>query len=200
VLWNYLVALHPDEDISIRSTGLEFILGAPEYTAALEEMGDDAPLIMEDASVEGLQVVDDYTFQITLSAPDRLFLINGMVSITSPEGYEMLGDDFNNTPIGTGPYRFVEWLRQDRLTIEANPDYYIEGVPMNAGVYFINYGDENTALLDYREDNIDFLFSFPSGQRSAIIGEFGEQFTEREGLHVRYWGFNMETGFLAENL
>src|SRR5690606_25541945 len=70
VLWNYLVALHPDEDISIRSTGLEFILGAPEYTAALEEMGDDAPLIMEDASVEGLQVVDDYTFQITLSAPD----------------------------------------------------------------------------------------------------------------------------------
>lgn len=199
ILWNYLVALHPDEDISIRGTGLEFILGASEYTAALEEMGEDAPLVMDDANVEGLQVIDEDTFQITLSEPDRLFLVNGMISITSPEAYTELGDDFNDTPIGTGPYQFVEWRRQDQLILEANPDYYVEGLPRNDGVIFINYGDANTALLDYRQDNIDFLFSFPSGQRNAIISEFGDQFSEREGLHVRYWGFNMETGFLAEN-
>lgn len=201
IWWNYMVALSGDEDVSIQAAGLDFILGAPEYTAEYEarlEAGDELPLILEDITVDGLQVIDDYTFAITLREPDRLFLINGMISITSPEAYEALGDDFNDTPVGTGPYQFVEWLRQDRLILEANPDYYVEGLPMNDGIRFINYGDANTALLDYREGNIDFLFSFPSGQRQSIIDEFGDQFNEKPGLHVRYWGFNMETGFLAE--
>jgi ABC-type transport system substrate-binding protein len=203
ILWNYMVALNADEDISIRAAELDMILGAAEYTAALQERvdaGEEVPLIDETLSVPGLAVVDDYTFQITLSAPDRLFLLIGAgMAITSPEAYESLGEAFNSTPVGTGPYRFVEWLRQDRLIIEANPDYYVDGLPANAGIRFINYGDANTALLDYRENNLDFLFSFPSGQRTAVITEFPEDFREKPGLHLRYWGFNMETGFLAEN-
>lgn len=201
VLWNYMVALSGDDDISIRAGELDFILGAAEYTAAYEaavEAGEDVPLILEDVPVAGLEAVDDYTFRITLAQPDRLFLINGMISITSPEAYAVLGDDFNDTPVGTGPYQFVEWLRQDRVVLEANPDYWVEGLPMNAGIRFINYGDANTALLDYRQGNLDFLFSFPTGQRQAIIDEFGTEFTTQPGYHIRYWGYNMEDGYLAD--
>lgn len=203
IMWNYMVALNGDEEISIRSgeAALQSILGASEYIEAIEAMveaEEEVPLINEDMGVAGLEVVDDYTFRITLSQPDRLFLINGMISIVSPEAYMQLGEDVINTPVGTGPYRFVEWRRQDTLILEANPDYYMEGLPNNAGVRFINYGDENTALLDYREGNLDFLFSFPSGQRQSIIDEFGAEFNEKPGLHIRYWGFNMETGFLSE--
>lgn len=187
VLWNYLTALSGDENISIQAGGLSAILGAPEFTAGEAE------------EVAGLQVIDDYTFAITLATPDRLFAINGMVSIVSPEAYEKLGEDINNTTVGTGPFQFVEWLRQDRLVLEANPDYYVEGVPSIAGVRFINYGDANTALLDYREGNLDFLFFFPDGQLQSIKDEFTDQFNEKAGLHVRYWGFNMNNGFLAEN-
>ncbi|GAB4517840.1 MAG: ABC transporter substrate-binding protein [Anaerolineae bacterium] len=187
ILWNYELALNGDEEVSILAAQLEFILGAPEFTAGEAE------------TVAGLNVVDDYTFEITLAEPDRLFLINGMISITSPEAYEQLGDEFDSTPVGTGPYRFVEWLRDDRVVLEANPDYYVEGLPRNDGIVFTNYGDANTALLDYREGNLDFLFSFPSGQRSAIISEFTEEYNEEAGLHVRYWGFNMNNGFFAEN-
>lgn len=201
VLWNYMVALNGDDNISIRASDLTFIQGAEEYTATYEERleaGEEVGLILEDVEVPGLRVIDDYTFEIELSQADRLFLINGMVSITSPEAYTALGEAFDSTPVGTGPYQFVEWLRQDRVVLEANPDYYQEGLPANDGIRFINYGDANTALLDYREGNIDFLFSFPSGQRDAIIGEFGDEFNEKPGLHVRYWGFNMEDGYLAD--
>lgn len=187
ILWNYLHALSADEEVSIQAEGLKSILGAAAYTAGEAE------------AVEGLEVIDDYTFAITLEVPDRLFAINGMVSITSPEAYEKLGDAFNTTPVGTGPFQFVEWLRDDHLTIEANPDYYIEGFPKVAGVRFINYPDANTALLEYREGNLDFLFSFPDGQLSAVQSEFAEEFSEKPGLHVRYWGFNMNNGFFAEN-
>lgn len=203
IWWNYMVAMNADEDISIRSgdAAIQSILGASEYIEAMEAMveaEEDVPLINEDMDVAGLEVLDDYTFKITLSQPDRLFMINGMISIVSPEAYMQLGDDVTNTPVGTGPYQFVEWRRQDTLVLEANPDYYVEGLPMNNGIRFTNYGDENTALLDYREGNLDFLFSFPSGQRQVIIDEFGDEFNEQPGLHIRYWGYNMETGFLSE--
>ncbi len=188
IIWNYTTALSGDEEVSGKAGEFEAILGAAAFTAGEVE------------TVEGLVEVDPYTVQITLEQPDRLFLINGMVSITSPVAYEQLGEDVNNKAVGTGPFQFVEWLRQDRLVLEKNPDYWQADVPKVDGIRFINYGDANTALLDYRENQLDFLFSFPSGQRSAIIEEFGDEFDEKPGLHVRYWGFNMETGFLAENL
>lgn len=187
VLWNYLTALNGDENVSIRAGELDIISGAKAFTEGTAE------------EVEGLKVLDKYTLQITLDAPDRLFLINGMVSITSPVAYEQLGEDINNKAVGTGPFQFVEWLRQDRLVLEANPDYWKPGVPKVDGIRFINFGDANTALLAYRENEIDFLFSFPDGQRAAVISEFADDFNEKPGLHVRYWGFNMNNGFFAEN-
>lgn len=204
VIWNFMVGLNADPDISEPSlaSNMRFIVGAEEYTAAMQAMLDegaeDLPLIMEDMEVPGLVAVDDYTVEITLTVPDRLFLVNGLINITSPEAYAQLGEAFNNTPVGTGPFQFVEWLREDRVVLEANPDYYIADEPKVDGITFINYGDENTALLDYREGNIDFLFSFPGGQRTSIIAEFGDEFHENPGTHIRYWGFNMVDGQLAE--
>lgn len=188
IMWNYMTALSGDQDVSVLAGGLSNILGAPEFTEG------------EADSVEGLEVIDDFTFQITLSVPDRRFLNSGAtLSIVSPVAYEQLGADFDGIPVGTGPFQFVEWLRQDRLVLEANPDYWREGFPRTAGVRYINYGEANTALLDYRQGELDFLFSFPTGQRNAIIEEFAEDFNEQPGLHLRYFGFDMSQGFFAEN-
>lgn len=188
ILWNYTTALNPDTEVSILAEGLTMIAGASEFVAGEAE------------TVSGLEVVDDYTFRITLTAPDRLFLVNGNLSIISPEAYAQLGDEFNNKPVGTGPFQFVEWLREDRLTLAANPDYWdTESAPQIAGIQFINYADPNTALLAYRANEVDFLFSFPTGQRNAIIEEFGDEFQELPGLHLRYFGFDMSQGFFAEN-
>lgn len=187
IRWNYLRALSGDEEISTKATSLEAILGAKEFTAGEAE------------DVPGLVVVDESTFQITLESPDRLFLINGSVSIAPPELYEQLGDTAYNTPVGTGPYQFIEWLPENRIVLEANPDYWDPELPKNNGILYINYGDANTALLDYREDNLDFLLAFPSGQRQSIIDEFPEEFNEQPGLHIRYWGFQFDNEFIAAN-
>lgn len=187
ILWNYMTALSGDENISTKAGSLDSILGAAEYTAG------------EATEVPGLKVIDDYTFEITLAVPSRLFLLNGMIAITSPEAYEQLGEAITNTPVGTGPFQFVEWRRQDRLDLAANPDYWVEGSPKVDGVRFINYGDANTALLDYRQNEIDFLFDFPTGQLTAVSQEFSDQFNEKPGLHVRYFGFKMSVGFMSEN-
>ncbi len=188
VLWNYKTALNADTNISGQAETLKTIVGAEAFTKG------------EADEVEGIKVIDPYTLQITLSVPDRLFLYGwGNISITSPVAYEQLGEAFNNTPVGTGPFQFVEWRRNDRIVLEANPDYWREGYPKVDGVRFINYGDANTALLDYRAGELDFLFAFPTGQRAAIREEFAAEYNEKPGLHLRYFGFDMSQGFFFEN-
>ncbi|MBN1564349.1 MAG: ABC transporter substrate-binding protein [Anaerolineae bacterium] len=187
IRWSYLRAMSGDEEISTRAPDLAAILGAKEFTAGET---DDVP---------GLVIVDDKTFQITLETPDRLFLINGTVGVVPSELFDQLGEAAFNTPVGTGPYQFVEWLPENRIVLAKNPDYWNPELPKNEGILYTNYGDANTALLDYREDNLDFLFAFPSGQRQAIIDEFGDEFNEVPGLHIRYWGFQFDNEFVANN-
>ena len=146
-----------------------------------------------------MTAVDEDTVQFTLDVPDRLFLINGILSIISPEAYEQLGAaQFNSQPVGTGAFQFVEWLPEDHLTLEANPDYYVEGVPGLPGIHFMNYADSNTAALAYRANEVDFLFAFPTGQLTALKTEFAEEYNELPGLHVRYFGFDMVDGYLPK--
>ena len=201
IVWNYKLALHPDTSISERAPSLRFIDGAEDYQVALLANGEEnAPPVLDDYDLPGVQALDDYTVQITLSAPDRLFLVDGMIAMVSPEAYMMPGHDFNRMPVGTGAYQFDEWLEGESIRIIANPDYFEPDLPRNDGVVYRLYDDESAALEDYRSGDIDVLLNFPSGERNAIIQEFSDEFFDLEGLHVRYWGFNMATGLLSENL
>lgn len=71
--------------------------------------------------VESLDAPDDSTVVVTLSEPYAPFL-DGLVSIAilSPESF----DDAVSTPVGSGPYRFVEWLPNERIVLEANDAYW----------------------------------------------------------------------------
>ena len=178
-----------DETVSQHPEVMDGVLGAAEHLAG------------EADTIEGIQALDDYTLAITLQEPNRLFFSAGAGGLTpmAQEAYEQLGDDFNTQPVGTGPFQFVEWLRDDHLTLAKNAEYWDPELPKVDGIEFVNVPEENTALGLYRNGELDFLFSFPSGQRQAVIDEFGDHFSEIPGLNVRYFGFDMSQGFFAEN-
>jgi ABC-type transport system substrate-binding protein len=186
-IWAASLSASGDENISAHPEWTESIVGASEVAEGTA------------TEISGITKVDDYTIEVTLAAPNRLFLINLGVPAIPQEAYEQLGEAFAETPVGTGPFQFVEWLRDDHISVEANPDYWIEGEPKVAGVRFINTPDANTALLQYRQDELDFLFGFPTGQRAATVAEFEAEYNELPGLNVRYFGFKMDQGFFAEN-
>lgn len=174
----------------------ETVSSHPEWLESV--VGYDEKLAGEAETVSGIEQIDDYTIQLTLKEQNRLFLLTlGVPGIPQ----EALADieNITNQPVGTGPFQFVEWQRDDHLTLEANPDYWEEGKPMLDGVRFVNVPDANTALLQYREGELDMLFSFPTGQRLAVMEEFQNEYMEEPGLNVRYFGFKMDTGFFSEN-
>ncbi|MGH7725757.1 MAG: ABC transporter substrate-binding protein [Candidatus Eiseniibacteriota bacterium] len=80
-----------------------------------------------DEIVKDIQAVDDSTVVITLHRRNAPFLANlamGFAAIVSPTAARQHGEDFFKRPVGTGPFRFVEWVKDERIVLERNPDYW----------------------------------------------------------------------------
>ena len=72
--------------------------------------------------------VDDYTIHIKTPGPDPLVPNNmmGFAIVSKKHGEKATTDDYNagKGTVGTGPYKFVEWVKGDRLALDDNPDYW----------------------------------------------------------------------------
>jgi peptide/nickel transport system substrate-binding protein len=73
-----------------------------------------------------LEIVDDYTVRVKLPEPGTAALTNNWTYtfITSKKYLEEVGDDFNLRPMGTGPFKFVEWVPNVRIVGERFEDYW----------------------------------------------------------------------------
>ncbi len=107
------------------------IKGADEVLAKAKVAGR----LDYDAPIEGLKALDRYTLRLTLKEPD--FVMQGYMSQTpmaavAREVIEAYGDASGwamANPVGTGPYRLVEWRRGQKIVLEANPGYRDERFP-----------------------------------------------------------------------
>jgi len=80
-----------------------------------------------DTEVEGLRALDRYTLQIRLAEPSPRFLYNladgSFTGALAREVVEAYGDKVGEHPVGTGPYRLVQWKRSSRITLQRNPNF-----------------------------------------------------------------------------
>lgn len=80
------------------------------------------------ASVEKIEKVDDYTIKITTPGPSAILLsdLAHHGNAIMPKKLLDEGHNFSTDPIGTGPYKHVEWKRGDSLEFEMFEDYWDE--------------------------------------------------------------------------
>ena len=91
--------------------------------AVLESGGKS---LLQDHSYVETVVVDDYTVTVKFGASYPLFLRDASrqwLSISSPAALEASGADYGRNPVGTGPFKFVQWDAQSQIVLERNPDY-----------------------------------------------------------------------------
>lgn len=94
------------------------------------------------AAVEAVETPDPLTVVFKLRNPSGVIfsaLSSGESQILPKhvyEGTDILKNPANINPVGTGPFRFKEWVRGDHITLERNPDYWDAGKPYLDQVVF----------------------------------------------------------------
>ncbi len=156
-----------------------------------------------DAPVEGLVKLDDRRFEVVLTHPNRVFLKKismFQMSIVPREAVEHYGDRINSHQVGTGPFRFVEWLPGSRIVWERNPEYRpafypSEGEPGDADRGLLDAAGERIPFVDrleihcFVETNPQWL-EFISGNLDFTTvpqSAYSEAFDERTGRLGRDW-------------
>lgn len=106
-----------------------------------------------------INVVDPLTVEIVTDGPfpDLPFLLmDASAFIVSPTALQEMGpDDFARNPVGSGPFKFVEWVPNDHITFEANEEYW-QGPPLVDQVVYrsVPEGAVRTAMLKTGEADI----------------------------------------------
>ena len=116
--------------------------------------------------MESAKAADESTVVITLSQPTSIFLNTlASVGIVPEHAYS---EDYGRNPIGSGPYKFVEWRPQEQIVFEANEDYY-GGVPAikNVTVVFMS---EDAALAAVQAGEVDVAYSSASFGNIEVSG------------------------------
>jgi peptide/nickel transport system substrate-binding protein len=138
-----------------------------------------SPRRSEIAPVKDVRVVDPSTVEITLTSPFSPFLTvlsdrAGMM--VSKAAVEKHGEDFARNPVGTGPFRFAEWVKDDHLTLKRFDGYWEKGQPYLDEIIYRPIPDSAVRFTSMRTGQIDVMHQIHPKDVAAAKTE--------KGLHV----------------
>ncbi|MCF6092396.1 ABC transporter substrate-binding protein [Microaerobacter geothermalis] len=151
--------------------------------------GDEGHIIKE------VKSVNPYTVQITLNRPYSPF-INTIAmpafAIASPEAVKKYGDKFGENPVGTGPFIFKEWKRNDSITLEKNPNYWMEGYPKLDKLIYRSIPDNSARFIALQNGEIDLMDGLNPDDVTLAKQDSNLQVFLRPSMNVGYLAFNTE--------
>jgi peptide/nickel transport system substrate-binding protein/oligopeptide transport system substrate-binding protein len=151
------------------------------------------------SEMEGVRVIDDHTLQVTLKAPQALFLTLLISTSTFPlpqEEVEKWGDKWGHeVVVGNGPFKVEEWVPDERLVVVKNPEYWDQGRPYLDAIELQMGVEPSVSLLKLERGEIDMMTSNigPDIQRTVLGDPTWEDFVQGKPSITSLWMFmNME--------
>ena len=114
-------------------------------------------------NVKAVEVMDDSTVRFILKEARASFLAvltAGAASIVSPTAAMKAGQDYAVAPVGTGPFKFVQWDRGQRVVLEKNPAYWRFPVKVDR-VIFRSITEDQARLTELLTGAVDLIVSPP---------------------------------------
>ncbi len=179
---------HPEYDAGSTSRIMP-VVGAQEYRDGKAD------------HIEGIKVIDEKTISFTTIEPTAPFLSNLYIGVLPKH---ILGDvspaewakhETNRAPIGTGPFKFVEWKTGEYIKVEANKDYF-KGAPKLDEIIY-RFGTKDTMLAAFLNKEIDIV-SVPIADVEAVKAADFAEVTVQGNLSVYYLGCNLLNKHLSD--
>ena len=111
--------------------------------------------------------------------------------IISMEGLKKHGSKINENPVGTGPFKFVEWKKDDHITVDANPDYW-GPKPKIARIVFQPVPEASVRVLKIKNGEGDLAWPFDPKDAAGLKSGADTDVLEQPGLNVNMAEFNLK--------
>lgn len=123
------------------------------------------------ATIDRIEIIDDYTLDIITKSPDpiipaRLTLLNAV----PPKYVKEAGMKFAQNPIGTGPFKFVKWVRDDRVELTRNDSYW-DAPPQVKEVVFRAMPETQARLAALQTGEVDIAAYIPRDLAAPLMGK-----------------------------
>lgn len=226
-VYDTLTAINYDQEIEgvlaeswdISDDGLEYTFhlrpgityhdGTPFNAAAVKFAFDrvldpatNTPTASWVSALEEAVVLDDNTVKFVLSEPFSPLLGNlasAYFSIPSPTAVKNLGEDYGLNPVGTGPFKFKEWVSGESITLEPNPDYHNvrsfvdnKGAPLLDQLVFRVIPEAETQLAALETGEINVVIPPPREVKRLQEDPAYEVFISPRGNDLWYVEFAMD--------
>lgn len=159
-----------------------------------------APKVTEDmayasfvyGSVKDVEVVDANTVKVNLTAPSTPFLSNlAMVMsapMISPKALTDSKNNVNQVPVGTGPYKFVSWAKDENIVLVRNDEYWgTKALAKNVIFKFIK--DNSARVVALNNGEADMIDGIDATVVKQITDE-GNKIFQAPGMNINYMAFN----------
>jgi len=129
--------------------------------------------------IDLVQVVDSHTVKIKLTNVNSMFLFN----LARPDSMivnKQAVDKIKSAPVGTGPFKLVEWARGDHITLTKFEDYHKKGIPYLDKVTFKFIGDPSAQIASLKAGDIDVI-AYDVSPENALLLEKDPKFKVLNG-------------------
>lgn len=150
--------------------------------------------------IKDIDIIDEYTVKISTEKP-CVSLINNLshksAAILSESYYKEKGENYFETPVGTGPYKFISWIKEDKITLEANDDYF-KGKPAIKNVIIKVVPKVSYRVKGLESGEFDIIDDIATNYRATIVKNKELKLIESPGILTNYIGFSNKSSILKD--
>ena len=125
----------------------------------------------EISAVTSVEVIDDHTVKLVLSAPFAPLLAqltDRAGIIVSPKAAQAAGENFGSHPVCAGPFKFVERVAQDRIVVERFSDYWEKDKIKLDRIVYLAIPDQTVRLANLRSGGLDMIEQVAATDLDAV--------------------------------
>src|SRR5262249_51384725 len=124
-------------------------------------------------------------------APFLSVLTDRAGMLVSKAAFEKAGKDaFTRAPVGTGPFKVVEWTQKEKIVLQKFPDYWMKGQPYLDEITYVFITDENVRLNNLRTNQVQIVDGLPPKDVKSVKDNPDFQVVELGGFAFSYLDLN----------